>query len=506
MKEYFNKIIHSPSKHLLFLCLFSLLLSALFVTLNAYAVSPLYNQANLLSYDSPYFTLMGNKMLEEGAIPYVDFYDIKGPYLFYLEEFFCLIHPFYGAYIGQIFFSALSIFFLILALDKLEISFKKKLVLFSVYMIFAFAFMEGNVAEDLFLFIPSLSFYLFLLIREKPSYPRFLLFGFVEGALTGFLLFVKMNLLVFPGLLLCMLLYYSLKERSLGKCFSFLTLALIGFLLFVLPPIVFYASLGELDALMEWNFIREFAYLGTHSWEIERIFVYIISLALFLFFVLFFFFKRKNFPKEDIGIALFCLSVETLLALLSFVSMRHLRIALPLFIALSVFPLSLLKEEKKGVRISLNVSALFAYPFLVICCIGFLSYTYVTVTRAGDWVNDALEGISLAISEEEREEGSVLAIDMPCGVYFELDVLPEFVYPGYHSIHAVEYVPEMMDLVTAYIKEEATWVLVNDAPYEHPEVTPIYKQAEFQEALEEANFVLREDLTYYGLCLVYEKV
>lgn len=93
-------------------------------------------------------------------------------------------------------------------------------------------------------------------------------------------------------------------------------------------------------------------------------------------------------------------------------------------------------------------------------------------------------------------------------MYLDLDVLPEFPYAGYHSVHASKFVPEMLDLLADYIVEEADWMLwmlVNDAPYEHPELATLYSTEEFSLAFQEGGFLLRDDLLIEGLVLVYER-
>ena len=90
-------------------------------------------------------------------------------------------------------------------------------------------------------------------------------------------------------------------------------------------------------------------------------------------------------------------------------------------------------------------------------------------------------------------------------MYLDLDVLPEFPYEGYHSVHASKFVPEMLDLLADYIVEEADWMLVNGAPYEHPELAASYSTEEFSLAFQEGGFLLRDDLSIEGLVLVYER-
>ena len=96
-------------------------------------------------------------------------------------------------------------------------------------------------------------------------------------------------------------------------------------------------------------------------------------------------------------------------------------------------------------------------------------------------------------------------MDMPRGMYLDLDVLPEFPYAGYHSVHAFQFVPEMLDLLADYIVEEADWMLVNGAPYEHPELAALYSTEEFSLAFQEGGFLLRDDFSIEGLVLAYER-
>lgn len=500
------EVFHSDSSHILPLLLFSLCAGLLLVTLEAYAVSPLYNQMNLMSYDGPYFALMGNAMVEKGEIPYVDFFDIKGPYLFWLEALCALIHPVWGFYFVQCLLSGLGLFCIWLLIRRLVKPLRKRFLLLAVYVVFAFAVMEGNVCEDLFLFLPTCSLLLLLSLRDRDSVLSYCLSGLLDGMIVGFLFFVKFNLIAFPGACALAMAYLGLRRRQYGRLALGVACGLFGIALLLIPPFAYYGAIGHLDALIEWNFVREFAYLGSHSWGAERIACFVICLFLLSYFLFALIRWRSHFAKDDLVLAYILLFVQIIVALASYVSMRHLRFALPCFVYLASFPVSVFDLGKRWKAKTASAVSIFPYPALLILCIGFVSFTKLTDTRNGDWVNDELSEIGAQIPAEDRFEGGVLAIDMPSGVYFEIEAIPDFPFAAYHSIHSTQYVPEMMEMIVDYIETDATWVLVNDAPYEHKDVTPIYEFAEFDAALKESNFQLREDLSVEGLVMVYERV
>jgi hypothetical protein len=60
-----------------------IILSSTFVTLFSYTTSPIYSEWGDTP-DSPIFQIIG-KYWKEGWIPYKDLWDLKGPYIFFMD-------------------------------------------------------------------------------------------------------------------------------------------------------------------------------------------------------------------------------------------------------------------------------------------------------------------------------------------------------------------------------------------------------------------------------------
>ena len=74
--------------------------AALFILAFSLWTSPLYD--HWYGCDASFFTLVGRGMLN-GMVPYRDFYDLKGPYFFFIQalgQFICRGHI--GIYILQV--------------------------------------------------------------------------------------------------------------------------------------------------------------------------------------------------------------------------------------------------------------------------------------------------------------------------------------------------------------------------------------------------------------------
>ena len=84
------------------------ILSIIFVTLFSFATSPLYWKA-LFGGDSNIFVMLG-KLTKEGMIPYKEFFDHKGPFIYFVEYIGQVIQDGYlGIFLVQIFCMFLSL-------------------------------------------------------------------------------------------------------------------------------------------------------------------------------------------------------------------------------------------------------------------------------------------------------------------------------------------------------------------------------------------------------------
>lgn len=247
-------------------------LSFLFLAFLSYSTSPFTACDNGL--DSAFFRLVGQGMTK-GLLPYRDFFDMKGPLLFFIE------------YLGQrIAYGRLGIFLLqtlnyflvlllICALFRLY-GITKRLhqlvLLLPVFLITGFTFEGGNLTEELSL-VPLLGcLYLCLSYFSHAGDGRgfwqrhiYACAGAVFGVCFGFLLMIRVtNAALLAAMCLTVLLSLVLerKFRPLAVCIA---LFFVGLAVSVLPFLVYYAKKGMIGQMLEAVFVLGFRYSDEKS-------------------------------------------------------------------------------------------------------------------------------------------------------------------------------------------------------------------------------------------------
>ncbi|MCR5507284.1 MAG: hypothetical protein K6F34_01220 [Lachnospiraceae bacterium] len=137
-----------------------LAISAAFISVFAMWMSPLYS--HWYGCDASFFTLVGRGILN-GRVPYRDFYDLKGPYFFFLQALGQLIH---SGRSGMFLLEIVSLFaslVLIYKTGRLFISVKKTVAVIVLFL-WAYASMlwGGNCLEEFSLPLNLLVMYLIL--------------------------------------------------------------------------------------------------------------------------------------------------------------------------------------------------------------------------------------------------------------------------------------------------------------------------------------------------------
>ena len=143
-----------------------LLVSFLFVTIFSYSTSPLYG--NICGHpDSCIFQIVG-KYWAEGALPYRDLWDLKGPFIFLMDAIgYSLSGSYIGIYIVQIVNIWLTLLF---TFYTYRLYFDKKhsllLTLLSLGSL-SYTYQCGNLCEEYLLPFLSLSFFLLVKYIKK---------------------------------------------------------------------------------------------------------------------------------------------------------------------------------------------------------------------------------------------------------------------------------------------------------------------------------------------------
>ena len=143
------------------------LVSVFFMWAFSLWISPLYK--HWYGCDASFFTLVGRGMLE-GKVPYRDFYDLKGPYFFFIQALGQLIHRGKeGLFVLEV-IALFASLVLIFKTGRLYISYKKTFVVIGLFL-WAYISMlwGGNCLEEFMLPLNLLVLYLTLKYYDNPN-------------------------------------------------------------------------------------------------------------------------------------------------------------------------------------------------------------------------------------------------------------------------------------------------------------------------------------------------
>ncbi|MCR5791173.1 MAG: hypothetical protein K6G83_14925 [Lachnospiraceae bacterium] len=256
--------------------IFLLIVSALFLLFFSLWTSPFY--VHWYGCDCSFFSMVG-RGITQGLVPYRDFFDLKGPYFFFIEALGQFLHKDrLGVYLTQIPFLWVSLL-LIVKLSRLYLS-KGRTVF--VVLVFLFGHISilwgGNTLEEYMLPLNLLVIFLtvkFLKVHSLKNDPVPGWLPFITGICFGIMLFAKVTVAA-PIMGICAALGISLLAyRRYKVLFSFILFFLLGVFLAAVPVFIYFAYHGTLQTMLYCVF--EFAYLRsvdfsdpfTIKWELK---------------------------------------------------------------------------------------------------------------------------------------------------------------------------------------------------------------------------------------------
>ena len=261
-------------------------LSAFFLLIFSLWTSPAYH--NWYGCDASFFTMAG-RGITEGWVPYRDFFDLKGPYFFFLEalgQLLCKGRS--GAYIIQVFALFFALIFMIKTC-RLFISVKKTGFIVAIFLFFyASTLWGGNTLEEYALPLNLLVFYLILkdvsasytnMDHEISADTSFINIknssALISGVCFAIILFSKVTVAApIIGLILAVIIYY-LKDRRFFDLALFILYAFLGLLIGITPIFIYFYSKGMLSEMLYAVFLFAFKRsvdFGTKfsvSWELK---------------------------------------------------------------------------------------------------------------------------------------------------------------------------------------------------------------------------------------------
>ena len=265
--------------------------------------------------DASFFTLVGRGILN-GKIPYRDFFDLKGPYFFFIEALGQLMaHDRLGAFLIQIPFAFASLV-LMYELCLLFVSKKKALFILTVYLWGNITTLwGGNTLEEFALPLSLACLYMVLraVVKQKktlddlPAKTISLL-----GICLGIDVFSKISVGAPVLGIIAAILFTCICAKNFRKLFLYLLYIILGLAVAALPVIVYFGSRGALSDMLfcvfKLGFSRSTNYYESFSitWELK------LSGCVFAFF---FAILHRDRVKKEVSVILMAMSAATWLLL-----------------------------------------------------------------------------------------------------------------------------------------------------------------------------------------------
>lgn len=212
--------------------------------------------------DASFFTLVGRGIIE-GKVPYKDFFDLKGPYFFFIEaigQFFAKARL--GAFIVQIPFAFASLV-LVYEICLLFINKKKTCFVMIVYLWgYITTLWGGNTSEEFALPFSLLCLYIIL----KYVYKNNLKFNqlplsvpLLLGIVFGFDVFSKISLAAPVLGILASVVFYDLFTKHFKDFAVFIIYVILGIAISILPLLLYFGSHNALQDMIHCMFSLGFS-------------------------------------------------------------------------------------------------------------------------------------------------------------------------------------------------------------------------------------------------------
>lgn len=248
------------------------LLSFAFLSFFSYYTSPITTVDN--GADAAFFRLVGQGMTK-GYLPYRDFFDMKGPFFFFIEYIGQLIsYGRMGVFIMQLInlTAVLLVICKIYELSNVKSNLVKLGLLLPILCVASFTFEGGNLTEEFSLFEILSCLYLGLLYFEKIDDESdfwqkkiYFIGGLWFGICFGLLVMIRItNVAFICAIALVIFLQLIIKKRFLQIAVVVGSFVL-GLAISMSPALLFYTSKGLFNELIDSMFILGFKYSGEKS-------------------------------------------------------------------------------------------------------------------------------------------------------------------------------------------------------------------------------------------------
>lgn len=275
--------------------------------------SPFYKQ--WYGCDASFFTLVGRGICE-GKVPYRDFFDLKGPYFFFVEALGQLMaHDRLGAFLIQIPFAFASLV-LLYEICLLFISKKKAIFVLIVYLWGNITTLwGGNTLEEFALPLSLACLYIVLrhIVKDKKTFDEI---PFLTITLLGVCLGIDILSKISVGApvlgVIAAILFHNITSKDIKRLLLNILYIILGVAVAALPVIIYFGANSALSDMFYCVFKLGFS-RGTNYYESFNL-TWELKLSGCVFAFIFAILTRKRMQRE-ISVILMAMSAATWLLL-----------------------------------------------------------------------------------------------------------------------------------------------------------------------------------------------
>lgn len=236
-------------------CFLWIILSFLIVFFFEVTISPRYN---LFYGDSTVFQTIAYAW-SDGNIPYRDFFDHKGPYLYLINLIGLAISDSWGLFLLSGTCLSITTIFLWLT-SNLFIRKKQSLVCVLMFLgCYICLNSGGNMTESWCLPFNAIPLYLFCKSVIKGSYKWW--YNIIYGFCFGIIALIRINNGIIPATILLALFIKSISNKNIGKGLAHIGIQLLGVILAIFPVLAYFIHEKAFEELIFANYTFNFEYI-----------------------------------------------------------------------------------------------------------------------------------------------------------------------------------------------------------------------------------------------------
>ena len=409
-------------------------------------------------------------MMDKGYMPYKDSFDHKGPLLFIINYLGLKISYYRGVWLFEMIFMTITLYMMYkIARLRTKISSSLLVVLTAMSLLFGY-FEGGNFTEEYAMLFIAIGIYIFLdyLLNGQISRLRIAISGFSMGAIC----MLRPNMIAVWIVLCAAIFFRKIWEREWKQLGQFVLWFIIGFLLIVLPIVIWLAANGALQACIEDYILFNMHYssaeggFATSSAKWDLFFTLASSTVYLMAFIGITYNLKKNL-FVNIAYTIY-LIIGVILLSMSGVYNGHYGMALAPAV---IYPLALIMADVEKLSnqdisrvIKMLITVYMVTAVIIPKSIGTIKeiasyYENKNTEQFDETMNEICEMVSNLTSEDDT-----------ISVYGNMD----FVYVKTHRIHATQYSyqypiglykPEIIDQYMEQLANELPSVIVVEDYY-----------------------------------------